>query len=139
MVDYTVNLIPNDEMYEKIISMLRSQPHGLQTVNQSNYNPLRFRPIAISIETKAPDAPKEEAKIQLGMWAAAYFDRIRMLSDKKPVTVTLPLLYVSGAEWFLLFACDRGQRVVCSSIRTSCLPGSHILTGTVWEAFHRRY
>jgi hypothetical protein len=126
MVDYTVNLVPNDEIYKQILLLIRNQPYGLQTINQTNYTPVRFRPIAISIETKTPNAPEEEAKVQLGIWVAAYFDRIRMFSYEKPVTLTLPLLYVSGAHWFLLFACDRGQHVVCSSIRTSCLPGSHV-------------
>lgn len=126
MVDFTLNLVPDDKMYEKILLVIQNQPHGLQTINQTNFGRVRFRPIAISIETKTPNASKEEAMIQLGMWVAAHFKRIRMFSHGKLVTPTLPLLYVSGAQWFLLFAIDRGKDVVCPSIRTSCLPVSHI-------------
>lgn len=126
MVDYTVNLAPDDEMYEKILLVIQNQPHGLQTINQTSFTPVRFRPIAISIETKTPNASEEEAMIQLGMWVAAHFKRIRMFSRGELVTPTLPLLYVSSAQWSLLFAIDRGKHVVCPSIRTSCLPVSHI-------------
>jgi hypothetical protein len=126
MVGFTVNLDPDDEMYEKILCVIQNQPYGLQTINQTNFTPVRFRPIAISIETKTPNAPEEDAMIQLGMWVAAHFKRMRIFSHEKLVTPTLPLLYVSGAQWSLLFAIDRGKHVVCPSIRTSCLPLSHI-------------
>jgi len=73
-----------------------------------------FLPFAISIETKTLDASQEEAKIQLGMWAAAQFNRLRMLVDTNTVLPTLPLLSVSGPEWYLHFACDRDQQIVRS-------------------------
>jgi hypothetical protein len=77
------------------------------------YNPVRCQPIAISIETKTPDAPEQDAMVQLGIWVAAYFNRLRMLSHEDPVSLILPLLYVSGTQWFLLFACDSAKRIVC--------------------------
>ena len=139
MVDFTINLQLNDEMDSLVRLLLQRQPSGLQTINQTEYGPVRFQPIAISIETKTPDASEQEARIQLGIWVTAYFNRIRTLSHDNLVLLTLPLLYVSGAHWFLLFACDRGQRIVRSSIHISCLPGSYILAGIAWEASYRRY
>jgi hypothetical protein len=139
MVDYTINLRPDNEMENLIRLLLQSQPRGLQTINQSMYCPLRFSPIAISIETKTPDAPEQKAKIQLGMWAAAHFNRLSMFSTVL-VLPTLPLLYVSGDQWFLLFACDRAERIVCSfpiHMRLACQV-SHF-AGTNWKASHRGY
>jgi hypothetical protein len=113
MIDFTINLIPNGETDDLIRRLLRYQPPDLQTINQTAYSPVRFEPIAISIETKTPDASQGEAKMQLGVWVAAHFNRLRMLSHEDPVSLTLPLLYVSGTQWFLLFACDSAQQIVC--------------------------
>jgi hypothetical protein len=115
IVDYTINLQPNDEMEGMILRLLEKQPSGLRTINQTMCDHVRYLPIAISMETKTPDASAQEAKIQLGMWVAAHFNRLRTLSHENVVLPTLPLLYVSGKWWYLFFACDRAQHIVCSS------------------------
>jgi len=97
-----------------ILRLLESQPYDLRTINQTMYDHVRYLPIAISIETKTPDASEQEAKIQLGMWVAAHFNRLRMLSHENAVLPTLPLLYVSGNWWYLHFACDGARCIVCS-------------------------
>ncbi len=101
MVDYSINLLPNEDIKNAIIRLLRVQSYDLQTINQTRADPVRFRPIAISIETKTPNASQQEASIQLGMWVAAYFNRIRTLTRESHVMPTLPLLSVSGAKWYL--------------------------------------
>ena len=74
MIDFTINLIPNGEMDNLIRRLLQHQPPDLQTINQTAYGPVRFEPIAISIETMTPDASQGEAKMQLGVWVAAHFN-----------------------------------------------------------------
>src|SRR5436305_3182582 len=74
---------------EQIRLLLQNQPPGLQTLNHTNYAAVRFQPIAISIETMTRNAPEEEARVQLGMWVAAHFNSIRMLSHKNLVPLTL--------------------------------------------------
>lgn len=113
MVDYTINLLPNEEMRSVIRLLLQSQPADLKTLNQTMYGPVRFKPIAISIGTQTPDGSEQDAEVHLGVWVAAHFNRLRMLSHEDPVSLTLPLLYVSGPEWYLLFACDRAREIVC--------------------------
>jgi hypothetical protein len=113
LVDYTINLLPDKKMDSVIRLLLQSQPDDLETINQTMYDPVRCQPIAISIETKTPDGSEQDAMVQLGVWVAAHFNRLRMLSHEDPVSLTLPLLYVSGAEWFLLFASDSAEQVVC--------------------------
>ncbi|KAJ9634226.1 hypothetical protein H2199_009056 [Coniosporium tulheliwenetii] len=76
-----------------------------QSINQTMYDSLRQRPIAISIETKTPNAPEEQAGVQLGVWVAAHFTRLRGLVDTQ--MPTLPLLFVTGHDWHILFAASR--------------------------------
>ncbi|KAF2792316.1 hypothetical protein K505DRAFT_223479, partial [Melanomma pulvis-pyrius CBS 109.77] len=74
------------------------------------YFPLRNAPIAITIQTKTPDGNVEEAMEQLSAWATAYFNRLRALlrpiAASEPVSIVLPIISVSGADWNLKFARD---------------------------------
>ncbi|KAF4311403.1 hypothetical protein GTA08_BOTSDO13108 [Botryosphaeria dothidea] len=104
MVDYAIYLCPERaRIKQSIDGLLQRQPLGLQSVNQTRYDSLRHRPIAISIETKTPDASEEQAKVQLTVWASAQLNRLRMLSPGVQLLV-LPLVFVSGPSWHLLFA-----------------------------------
>ncbi|KIX03297.1 uncharacterized protein Z518_06849 [Rhinocladiella mackenziei CBS 650.93] len=106
MVDFTINLVTDKDMERRIIELLDGQHPNLRTINQSMYHPLRFAPAFVSVETKGPGGSVQDADIQLGVWASAYFKRIRKLCKNGPVQIALPLLYVYGDQWFLMFACD---------------------------------
>ena len=54
--------------------------------------------------TKPQDGGEEAAKVQLAVWAAAWFTRIRELGADEEEMPVLPVLYVQGAEWWLLWA-----------------------------------
>ncbi|KAL6400034.1 hypothetical protein AUP68_15725 [Ilyonectria robusta] len=91
------------------------------SINHSPYQPLRYRPIAISIETKTPDGSGQEAKTQVSVWAAAYMARLRALSGTSKsamaLGVTLPL--VTAGAW--------GHSCGCAEARVrpkTQLPGS---------------
>lgn len=112
MVDYSINLTPNEKMDNQVRQKLQSQPHDLQTINQTMYGPVRYRPIAISIETKTPNTSEQEARTQLGMWTAAYFNRLRSFMHGDLKIPTLPQLYSSGSQWALLFACESSSHIV---------------------------
>jgi hypothetical protein len=112
------------EMDSAIRLLLQSQPVDLQTINQTMYNPLRCQPIAISVETGTPNTPEQDAIVRLGIWVAAHFNRLRILSHEDPVSLTLPLLYISGTQWFLLFACDSAKQIVCCFL--ICLTGQFL-------------
>jgi len=43
--------------------------------------------------------------VQLSVWAMAYFNRLRTLTQD-PVPITLPLVLVSDEHWKLMFARD---------------------------------
>lgn len=104
MVDYAIYLSPEHAgIKQSVHGLLQRQPLGLQSVNQTRCDSLRHRPIAVSIETKTPDAEEEEAKVQLIVWAAAQLNRLRMLNPAADA-LFLPLVYISGPSWYLLFA-----------------------------------
>jgi hypothetical protein len=48
---------------------------GFASVNPTSYGPLRFSPIAVSIETKA-SGDQEAGRVQLGVWVASWHQRM---------------------------------------------------------------
>ncbi|KAJ4322137.1 hypothetical protein N0V84_004972 [Fusarium piperis] len=81
-----------------------------QSINHSSTAPLRYQPIAVSIETKVQAGSAEEGKAQLSVWATSHLKRLRLLTvtSSKHITVdtTLPLVQVNGGVWTLLFLRD---------------------------------
>jgi hypothetical protein len=101
---------PADARLVKAIRSAVNEPaDGLESVNRTMYEPVRFAPVAISIETKAPAGDDEAAKVQLGVWVAAWHHRLEAFRRSEGIKiVTLPLLLITGHHWKLFFACDRG-------------------------------
>ncbi|KAI9774939.1 MAG: hypothetical protein M1840_000155 [Geoglossum simile] len=106
MIDYAITLGPPLISEDQVITRLAASLQPLQrTINPSDYSPLCYNPVAISIETKPPDGGKENGEVQLSIWAMAYFNRLRTLTQN-PVPITLPLILVSDEHWKLMFARD---------------------------------
>ncbi|OAL57242.1 hypothetical protein IQ07DRAFT_638598 [Pyrenochaeta sp. DS3sAY3a] len=100
MIDFTVTLGPPLIPTADIIN------RNLQrTSNPSNYGPLCYEYIVLSIGTKPPNGSNENAEVQLSVWAIAYFNRLRQLIQD-PVPMTLPLLLITDARWKLYLASD---------------------------------
>jgi hypothetical protein len=47
------------------------------------YEPLRRCPAPVFIETKMSTGNSEDAKVQLGVWIAAYHQRLRSIMDRQ--------------------------------------------------------
>jgi hypothetical protein len=106
MIDYAITLGSPLFSEDQVITRLAASPRPLQrTINPSDYSPLCYNPVAISIETKSPDGGKENGEVQLSVWAMAYFNRLRTLTQD-PVPITLPVVLVSDEHWKLMFARD---------------------------------
>ncbi|EFZ03046.2 Methyltransferase type 11 [Metarhizium robertsii ARSEF 23] len=102
---------------ERIRDTVLSEPRDMQSVNQTQYQPVQFRPIGSMIETKVTGSA-EEGRIQLGVSTAAWHQRIGAFLEAKRsafpeedrrAIATLPQLLVLEQEWKLYFACDRGN------------------------------
>ncbi|KAL8291228.1 hypothetical protein RB597_005459 [Gaeumannomyces tritici] len=61
------------------------------SINHTSYHPLADRPIAISIETKRLGGSVENAEIQLGIWQAAQWNMLEMLTRSERSGTAPPL------------------------------------------------
>jgi hypothetical protein len=115
MVDFAVVLRPEEEFQNLIDTFLDKQPYTMATINQTIYEPLRTRPAPIFIETKTSSGNMDTANVQLGVWVAAWHQRMRSIialgggTDK---VITIPVIQVIGSVWTLLFALDAGREIV---------------------------
>lgn len=126
-VDYVI-VLDDEQVRTASFNLLRRQfgtPAAAESVNHVvDHNFLRYRPIAVSIETKSPDGSELGGITQLGMWAAAHAMRLRAArgggggSDDQ-TQLALPLLLVSGSMWYLRFFVDRGDAFVSSVFRSA--------------------
>ncbi|KAL8290981.1 hypothetical protein RB601_003667 [Gaeumannomyces tritici] len=104
------NRRPSDApLREAIVRLIRDQPPNVQSINQTNYHPLVFNPIGVSIETKC-NTGAAKGNVQLGIWTAAWHHRVQNLVQS-PVNIALPLLLCHEHAWKLYFACDRGHEI----------------------------
>lgn len=111
MIDFAVTLGPPLIPTAPVIKRLASSHSRLRrTCNPSDYSPLCYEPVVLSLETKSPDGGSEDGEVQLSVWAMAYFNRLRQLV-RDPVTMTLPLLLITDARWNLYFASDLADEI----------------------------
>jgi hypothetical protein len=92
MVDYALVLHPNDTLDRRIRTKLLSLtspttrqllPISELSINHSKAEHLRFKPIAVSIETKrALTGDEERGQVQLGVWAGAHYRKLMQLMDE---------------------------------------------------------
>ncbi|KAK7407895.1 hypothetical protein QQX98_009954 [Neonectria punicea] len=84
-VDFCIYFEPSkDASYPEVESDLDRLSKTLRcgAINQTDFYPLRNRPIALSIETKKPGESWEKAKLQLGVWESARWAFLRHLFSK---------------------------------------------------------
>ena len=126
-VDFALVLMPPSDspLQQAMWHLLRDLPMDKKCLSQTDYGPLYFFPAPVAIATKAPNGDKEEAKIQLGIWTAAWFKRMRELlwhvgraSDERVISV--PLLMAEGQHWSLYYAHETDQNIV-STLPQGCL------------------
>jgi hypothetical protein len=111
MIHYAITLGPPLVSKSEAMTRLTASPQPFhRTINPSEYSPLCHNPIVISIEAKSPNGSREHGEVQLPMWVAAHFNRLRMLT-LDPVGITLPLIQVSDEYWRLLFARDLEREI----------------------------
>ncbi|KAH7121652.1 hypothetical protein EDB81DRAFT_814184 [Dactylonectria macrodidyma] len=115
MVDWGVRALPDASTSARIRETLISLPEPHRCVNQTTYGPVRYDPIAMVVETKIGIGAAEEARLQVGIWIAAWHQRIELFkatssAAAEPI-ITIPLIIIMEHEWRLLFACDRGTYV----------------------------
>ncbi|KAM3555252.1 hypothetical protein ARSEF4850_006079, partial [Beauveria asiatica] len=96
MVDYALILRPSDALQALIDRFLGSEPWEKQSINQTRYEPLHAQPAPVFIETKTTSATQDSANVRLGIWVAAWHERIRT---------------VIGGVWSVLYVVDDGTHI----------------------------
>lgn len=91
IVDYVLALDAQNAQSDSDVAIYRSltrriqafvngQPRAEQWINAIQYEPLRYIPAGVAVETKTHALNKEEALVQLGVWVAAWHHRLRAMS-----------------------------------------------------------
>ena len=118
VVDYVIALKP-DSIISQAWNTLKP---ASSTVTKSWNHTLRVsrEPIAINIETKAPEKSWTDGKAQIAIWVDAWLQRLRLLrpctsaqSSIQPLQPpALPLLIAQGHEWHLLIVVLHDEKMV---------------------------
>ena len=105
LVDYAMIIDSSRVFQSRIIAKLSTRRDFNLTINATAAEWFRFKPIAVSIETKRGAISQDEAYLQLGIWTAAHFAKLRQLmQDSCAALPVLPVLFVQGHEWKLILA-----------------------------------
>ena len=88
--------------------MLDGEATALRYLNQTTYDPLRFRPSPIAIETKTAVAA-ETGESQLAVWTKAWRTRMSLLGATQ--IPAQPLVRVCDHAWMILFCWDEEVRI----------------------------
>lgn len=83
MVDLCIysSLADDDECMARMNRLCRQSP--TQTVNHTDFEPIRTRPLVLSIETKKPGENWDKAQLQMGLWHAAQWSFLAWAVGKK--------------------------------------------------------
>ncbi|KAK3339773.1 hypothetical protein B0T25DRAFT_363282 [Lasiosphaeria hispida] len=115
IVDFVLVLQPRFETTKPpSYALVQDLPLNEQTLNQTDYGPLQYFPAPVPIETKTTRGDLEEAKVQLGVWVAAWFRRMRLLprhTDEAKATIAVPMITVDASRWAVYYACERDDSI----------------------------
>ncbi|KAK8148508.1 hypothetical protein G3M48_009962 [Beauveria asiatica] len=96
-------------------ALVMQEPWENQSINQTLYEPLRTRPAPIFIETMTVSGTKESANVQLGIWIAAWRQRMRpimaLAGAEEEKLLTLPVIQVMDSAWSVSFVVDEGTHI----------------------------
>ncbi|KAK4234281.1 hypothetical protein C8A03DRAFT_37952 [Achaetomium macrosporum] len=107
MVDFALFFEPSaehDAAAREVIDDLRRALPG-ESIYHTDYAPLRYRPLALSVESKTTGHQLSEAEVQLGVWHAAQWRmlelsasrlRLRQLREDHDVDLQRPPIPASG-------------------------------------------
>ncbi|KAJ8131907.1 hypothetical protein O1611_g1720 [Lasiodiplodia mahajangana] len=125
-IDYVVvmNIETDRDLHKVIRDTSQAASNKCGHANQTAYPSIRYRPIAVSIKTKAALFNRKDMA-KLSLWVAAGHKRLYQLRDHlspppiplymdeategppKPRLVTMPVIRVEGHSWDLYLACDK--------------------------------
>ncbi|KAL8724767.1 MAG: hypothetical protein Q9166_007761 [cf. Caloplaca sp. 2 TL-2023] len=112
VVDYAITLRPNQlisNAWEELRPLGRA---GIKSWNHTTSSNVRSTPIAIGIETKAPNKSWTDGKAQIAIWTAALHKRLLMLQQpgqERLEIPVMPLLIAQGHDWHLFIVSQQSR------------------------------
>jgi hypothetical protein len=111
MIDFAVTLShPLVPKADDIKCHLSSHGRFQHTCNASDYPPLCYEPVILSLKNESSGVSSEDCDAQLSFWIMAHFNRLRQIIQD-PVAMTVPLLLITDAGWKLYFASDLADEI----------------------------
>ncbi|KAL8910201.1 MAG: hypothetical protein Q9171_004499 [Xanthocarpia ochracea] len=114
VVDYAIVLQPNQLIRNAWEALRPVGKAGIKSWNHTTNNDVRSTPIAISIETKAPNKSWTDGKAQIAIWTAALFKRLVLLQQPGQGRLkipAMPLLIAQGHDWHFFVVSQQFGRV----------------------------
>lgn len=119
MIDFVIYVEPTKVELEAMRRIAARDPYQTASMNHTWHSPLLPRPIVVNIETKRTREGQDLGMMQLGVWSAAQFTKLKQLVAKaKPegdgtMIPFVPALFIQGHEWHFLAASpgEDGQTV----------------------------
>lgn len=122
-VDFVLCLEPTVLGITKSVRNIRKIAPA-ESINHTEFEPLRNRPIIASIETKRENASTDDAELQLSTWQASQWNMLETLlrelhgdalaADKLKGLPFLPGIIIAGHDWHLVATTRENSRTVSS-------------------------
>ncbi|KAF4884398.1 putative ankyrin repeat protein [Colletotrichum fructicola] len=155
-VDFCFVIEPGPQAADAIRAIQHSDDLFSRSINHTDYQPVRCRPIGLSIESKVEGQRLDDAHGQLLIWLEAQWRQLRRLASRvdppHPLPDFLPAILVDGHKWsFLACTSDGNQTTLWTDLPLGttqqplgvytifcCLQSiAHWIKGDYWTAFQR--
>lgn len=133
MIDFAIHAEPSERFIKAVRERAQLSTEDT-SVNHTLHEPLCWRPIAVSIETKHTGQNWDDAMVQVGIWTAAQFTKLEQLiketneisgkhrnlqEEPEGQLPFLPIIIVQGHDWNFLTAVRSPDR---QTVRFPSLP-----------------
>ncbi|KAF6824572.1 hypothetical protein CPLU01_10770 [Colletotrichum plurivorum] len=155
-IDFCFAVEPGPQAIKAITAIQYEDDLFSTSINHTDYQPLRCRPIVLSIESKPEGSGTSDGKAQLLIWLEAQWRQLHRLASRvdppRSLPDFLPAIIIEGHKWYFL-ACtsDEGKTVLWSELllgttqealgiysTVCCLQYfSRWITSDYWPAFQR--
>lgn len=116
LVDYCI-AFDDHKITAYVRDFLRKKAGHFESINHTDYWPLKDRPIAISIVVKDPeDANYNRTNERITAWSRAHVKLLTELRESKlplrPIDTSLPVITIDGSKWRLSFVSDIDDAII---------------------------
>ncbi|KAI9766456.1 MAG: hypothetical protein M1840_006563 [Geoglossum simile] len=100
-IDHVFASEPSESQQTKVNNVLKTLPFNEHFINQTDYEPLKFKPIFMNLKAKIPQSSSNPL-VQLAIWTAAGYNRqleLLKCKEQEPELPPIPALVVTGHHW----------------------------------------